>query len=123
MSSPRSIARASPGPNPASATTIALAVSRLALGLAVLGLAFRSLIWGSWLPEPGDPYGLADVLELLIFYALVALCAVCVVLGMIVALRTKARPASLGGRLLAIGLLTPVVYYFLHPLMPIFRLW
>lgn len=102
---------------------LSIGVWWLALGFAAFGLTFRSLVWSSWLPAPNEPYGAADILELLVWYLLLVLCAFCILLGGAMAFPTTLHHPKLSRRLLLTGLLIPVGYYFLQPLMPVFRLW
>jgi len=89
-----------------------------ALSLAIVGLAFRSLVWASWAPRPDEAYGASDILELLIVCLLLAACGICVLVGGILAVTRRG-----GLRLLATGILVPVAYGIVHPLLPTFRLW
>ena len=86
--------------------------------VAALGLAFRSLVWASWVPYPNEPYGVSDILELLIACLVIVLCAVCVVVGGIL-LATRRG----GARLLLTGLLVLGAYAVVHPLLPTLRFW
>ena len=95
----------------------------VALGLALIGLLFRSLIWASWRPYPGDPYGVADILEGLILLTIVGLCALSILAGLVVALLPRWRSPQLAARLFLAGFIVPVAYYFVHPHVPTFRLW
>ena len=94
-----------------------------AISLAVCGLLFRSLIWASWLPYRDEPYGAADILEGLIAYAILGLCAVCLVVGLIIVAFPRWRDRQLATRLLLTGAVLPVAYYFAHTHVPTFRLW
>ena len=84
-----------------------------AIVFAIAGLAFRSLVWASWPPSGDDPYGAADILELLIWFALLAASGVCALCGLMLACLP---PRTF--RLLAAGIAVPVGYFFLHPLVP-----
>lgn len=90
------------------------------VSLANFGLLFRSLIWASWLPHRDEPYGAADILEVLIWFGILGLCAVCLVVGLIVAAFPTVRDSQLATKLLITGVILPVVYYFD---VPTFRLW
>jgi len=91
--------------------------------LAILGILFRSLIWASWTPYPGDPYGIADILELLIFAALFGLCALAILAAVLILLVPNWRDLRVAFQLLAIGTLLPLCYYFAHANIPTFRFW
>lgn len=88
------------------------------LSLAIAGLAFRSLVWASWVPYPNEPYRTSDILELLVLGVLLVLCGTCVLVGGLLVVTRRG-----GVRLLATGILVPVVYGILHPLLPTLRLW
>src|SRR5262245_34139950 len=85
---------------------------------AALGLAFRSVVWAGWVPYPNEPYGVSDILEFLIACLVIALCAICVVIGGILLASRRG-----GARLLLTGLLVVVAYAVIHPLLPTFRIW
>jgi hypothetical protein len=51
------------------------------LALAIAGLAFRSLVWASWVPYPNEPYAASGILELLTVCLLLVVCRVCVLVG------------------------------------------
>jgi len=62
---------------------------RVVLGLALawwlLGLMFRAFFYASLPVSPGEPYGIADVLELFHFGVLLLLCGALAVLGVMIA--------------------------------------
>jgi hypothetical protein len=88
------------------------------LSLAIAGVAFRSLVWASWAPHPDEAYGASDILELLIVCLLIAASGSCVLVGGILVVTRRG-----GLRLLATGILVPVAYRIVHPLVPTFRFW
>lgn len=59
-----------------------LAVFSAALVIALLSLAFRGLIWASWPPHPGDPYGASDLLDLLLVALVLLLAGLSFLLGL-----------------------------------------
>jgi hypothetical protein len=89
-----------------------------AIVLGIVGLLFRSFVWASWSPHGGDPYGPSDILELLIFYLVILLSAVCV-LAAVGLLFSRQRTS----RMLAAGIIVPAAYLLLHPLVPTFKFW
>jgi hypothetical protein len=93
------------------------------LALAAFGLLFRSLIWASWRPYPGEPLSFADVIEFFVGVALLGVCAVTALAGLAVLTVGRWRSPRTGVRLLAVGLLAPVVYYLAYQQVPILRLW
>jgi hypothetical protein len=101
---------------------LGLAAYWIAVALAICGLVFRSLLWSSWIPAPNEPYGAADILELIGWYLLLAVCSICILLGAALALRTKMHNPRLSRRLLLTGVLIPIGFYFLQPLIPVFRI-
>jgi len=86
--------------------------------VAVLGLAFRSLIWAGWEPYPGDPYGPSDIIDFLLGLLVLLLATLSILFGVGLLLWRPCRP----GVLIA-GLLIPVIYHLLHALLPTHQLW
>ena len=95
----------------------------VAIALVILSLLFRSLIWRSWRPYPGDPYGFADILEFVMGVALLFVCATSVAAGLAFLVVPRWGFRATGVRLLAVGIVVPVVYYFVYPRLPLFQLW
>jgi hypothetical protein len=93
------------------------------LALAVFGLVFRSFIWASWTPYPGEPLSFADVIEFVVGLAFLGACALCALAGLAVLIVARWRSPRTGAGLLAVGLLAPVVYYLAYRQVPIFQLW
>ena len=93
------------------------------LVLAVFGLLFRSLIWASWRPYPGEPLSFADVIEFFLGVALLGVCVLSALAGLAVLIVDRWRSPRTGVRLLAVGLLAPVVYYLAYQQLPVLRLW
>jgi hypothetical protein len=58
----------------------------LCITLAVVGLLFRVFIWASWVPAPGAPYGISDVLEMLLWFGICGVGYVCLLFGLLLAL-------------------------------------
>lgn len=83
--------------------------------LALLSLAFRSLIWAGWEPYPGDPYGPSDIIDALLGLLVFVLAALSVLIGLGLLPR---RPG-----VLVAGLLIPLLYCLLRDWLPIYRLW
>jgi len=92
-----------------------------AISLAICGLLFRSVVWASWPPYRDEPYGAADILEGLIAFAILGLCAVCLVVGLIIVAVPRWRDRQLATRLLLKGAVLPVAYSFAHTHVPTFR--
>lgn len=89
----------------------------LAVVVALLGLAFRSLIWADWEPHPGDPYGPSDVIDLLLGLLVLLLATLSLLIGLVLLLWRPRRP----GVLIA-GLAIPLLYYLLRDLLPTYPL-
>lgn len=85
----------------------------LAVVVALLGLAFRSLIWAGWEPYPGDPYGPSDIIDLLLGLLVLLLATLSLLIGLVSLLWGPRRP----GVLIA-GLAIPLLYYLLRDLLP-----
>jgi hypothetical protein len=84
--------RPSPPPqarNTRAARRVAAAVVALQVGLIVLGLVFRALVYPRLGVAPGDAYGVGDVLELLIASALLVASAGALVAALVLGV---ARP-------------------------------
>ena len=105
------------------APTILRRLPWVVLALAMFGLLFRSLIWASWKPYPGEPLSFADVIEFVVGVAILGACALSALAGLAVLIVDRWRSPRTGVRLLAVGLLVPFVYYVAYQQAPIFRLW
>lgn len=90
-------------------------VSFVLVALAVAGLVFRATLYWRLPVNPNEAYGVADVLELLVFGVMLSLSAVSTVLALILGVMRRYRVAI---RVFVIAVITPMVFYLLHPLVP-----
>ncbi len=97
---------------------LGLSSAWLAAVLAVLGLAFRSLIWASWEPYPGDPYGASDLIDLLLVVLVFLLAALSILIGLVLLVGRPRRPG-----VLVAGLTIPLLYCLLRDWLPTHQLW
>lgn len=82
----------------------------LSVELATLGLIFRFLLYRFIPVSPGEPAGLGDILDLLIFFALLIVGAFLLASGAILLLLNK----KLGFRVAGLGSFVPLIYYINH---------
>ncbi len=87
----------------------------LLIVLALTGLVFRATLYWRLPVAPGEPVGIADVLELFGYLLILALSALSIILALVVALRRRYATAI---RVSMIAVLTPLAFYLLHPLVP-----
>jgi hypothetical protein len=85
------------------------------LGVLIWCLAFRMLIYARLPIGPGDPYGIADMLEWFFGMTLVLLAGLCFALGAFLVLRRSLGSLRFGLLLLVVGGAAPVLYGWLHP--------
>ncbi|WP_220433165.1 hypothetical protein [Cognatiluteimonas lumbrici] len=90
--------------------------------LLVISLLYRSLVQPNWLPAPGEPYGVADVLEGLLWFAVLGLSVACLALSVVLALPSRFRDMRGAIRMLAIGIGVPLAAYLIYPHLPLVRL-
>jgi hypothetical protein len=96
----------------------------VAVAAALLSLAFRSLIWGGWVPTKADePYGVSDILDGLFGLVVLGLCAACLVVGAVTAIAPRWRSPRRAVYFIATGALLPLIFYFAHANVPTFDLW
>ena len=78
-----------------------LYLGALCIALYVFRLAFRAFIYGDMYLAPGEPYGIADVIELLLFYLSAALLSLSAFTALVLCVRglpqTKKAAAALIG--------------------------
>ncbi|PSL10979.1 hypothetical protein CLV44_12460 [Marinobacterium halophilum] len=86
-----------------------------ALGLTIIGLVFRSTLYWLIPVMPDEPFGLADIIELLIFYSLFGSGVFLIISSLVLAVFRKAKPAM---KAFSIGLLSPLLYYVIHAYVP-----
>ena len=90
----------------------------IAIVLAVFALLYRATMYWHLPIATGEAYGLGDLLDFGLALALFLICILCAAAG--VALSTKPDPEQhrLAFRPVLVGILSFVVYYFLHPYVP-----
>jgi hypothetical protein len=90
----------------------------ICLALALFGLIFRSTLYWKIPVEPGDPYGFGDVLEYLVWIALLVAALFSGAWGVMLTIVKGLGHRVLGMWLIAVSLGSVVGYRFLHGLMP-----
>jgi hypothetical protein len=86
----------------------------LCLGWATAGLAFRFTTYGSMPVAPGNPYGEADVMELLHYQLLLVLCGLALLEGVLLLMLRRFHLGPLGAFLCAFGVGLPFAYQAVH---------
>lgn len=86
--------------------------------ILVLAFLFRATLYWSIPVADGEPKGGGDVLELLLFMLLLGSCLLCLLFSCVMAVFPKIRNKTDSIKLLVIGLGVPLVFWFLHPLIP-----
>lgn len=89
-----------------------------AVTLALLGLAFRMLIWESWEPHPGDPYGPSDLIDMLFVVLVFLLGGLSALFGTLLLIWPPRRPL-----MPLAGLAVVLAFHLLHGVVPTLRLW
>jgi hypothetical protein len=84
------------------------------LGWAIAGLIFRFVIYSSMPVAPGEPYGEADVFELIHHGALLLLCGGALLEGVLLLLPTRFQLRRLGAFLCLVGVVLPLAYQPVH---------
>ena len=95
----------------------------ICLGQLAICFLFRAFIWASWVPAPGDPYGVADVVEVALFIGLLLASCAAFSTGIACALVERWRDFRAINALCIIGIASPGTYIALHSFVPTFRLW
>lgn len=67
---------------------------------------------------PNEPYGLGDVIELAIYFLILAIAAFSLLWALALLTIPAVRELKLGTILVVVSLGAPVAYYFLHTLVP-----
>lgn len=86
----------------------------LCLGWAAAGLAFRFTSYSSMPVAPGDPYGEADVLELLHYGVLLGLCGLALLEGIFLVALKRFHLGRLGALLCVFSIGLPFGYQPIH---------
>lgn len=83
--------------------------------LALAGLVFRSTVYWVIPVAPDEPAGLGEVIELLIYFAILGLAGFTVLLSLAMVLLKNYEYAI---KVFMVSVITPVAYYFLHSFLP-----
>lgn len=88
------------------------------VGLAIFGLVFRATFYWMIPVTPGEPAGLADMIELLIFYGVLLTALAAMMLGVLLLMVPDWRNVRLATSVLVTSLVIPPMFYVLHALVP-----
>lgn len=97
------------------AITLSKFAVALLVSLTILGLLFRATIYWLIPVSSEEPAGFGDVIELVIYFAIVGSAGIVLVLSIVVAFYRK---YSVALKTSAVGVLAPIAYYFLHSMVP-----
>ncbi|MEJ2360696.1 MAG: hypothetical protein P8Z75_04605 [Gammaproteobacteria bacterium] len=90
----------------------------VAVGLAIFGWVFRATFYWMIPVSPGEPAGLADMLDLAIFFGVLLLASLAMVGGVLLLMVPAWRNLRLAISVLVTSLVTPPLYYIVHALIP-----
>ncbi len=97
---------------------ISVSLEIASVGLAILGLLYRATLYWQIPVASGEPYGLGDVLDLGFMVLLFVVAAGCAATGVWLSASGDAAARRLAFRPVLIGILSFVIYYFVHPAVP-----
>ena len=98
---------------------IAMMFSSTTLVLLVIsGLVFRATFYWTLPVNPGEAYGIADVLELVFYFTILAMAGLNIILGLLMLMIPNWRDIRLAVISLIISLIMPPLFFMLHTLMP-----
>lgn len=103
------------------ATTLATILVSVQLGLMAGGLIYRSTLYHHLPVARGEPYGVGDVLDLLIYFALLGTSALTLGTALVLAAVPRWRSRAAIIALILAGLLPLPIYVLLHARLP--RIW
>ncbi len=86
--------------------------------LVLFGLIFRATLYWTLPVAPGEPYGIADILELIIYFTILGMASLNVIVGLILLLVPNWRDIRLAVIALIVSLIMPPLYFMLHSLVP-----
>ena len=89
-----------------------------AVSLAIGALLYRATAYWLFIPAPGEPYGVGDVIDFALAMLLFAVCGLCAAAGVASSMSGDGKEQHLAFRPAVIGITSFVVYYFLHPHVP-----
>jgi len=97
---------------------LAKIIASVGIMLAVLGLLFRATVYWKIPVSPSEPYGLSDVIELFWFVALLVLAGITIMFSAVIAFVPQLKNTRLAFILFFAAVLSPTVYYLIHPFVP-----
>jgi len=96
------------------ARKLAIALVAIQCTLVCGGLLYRATVYESIPVAPGDPYGLGDVLELLLYFILIGSSALTLLTALVLSVVPSLRNWRAVAALIGAGLLALPVYFLLH---------
>ncbi len=98
---------------------IATLFSSSTLVLMVLfGLIFRATLYWTLPVEPGEPVGVGDILELVIYFTILALAGLNIILALLTLMVPNWRDVRLAIIALIVSLVMPPLFFMLHSIVP-----
>lgn len=86
--------------------------------LSVLALIYRATFYWQIPVVPGEPYGLGDIIQLLLFASILLLFLLTLMTSLICLLFWPKGKQKIYWLKIAIGIFTLAVYYIVHPYVP-----
>ncbi len=96
---------------------LSLTIAYVAIWLAVIGLFYKALLYDHLPMTPGDPYGLADMIDVFFGLSILMISSLSFLLAFATALFQKDHNYTLTIKATALSLAALVLYYFLYPFM------
>lgn len=93
---------------------LAWALVAIQCSLVCGGLLYRATVYESIPVSPGDPYGLGDILELLLYFILIGSSALTLLTALVLSVVPSLRNWRAVAALLGAGLLALPAYFLLH---------
>ena len=93
---------------------LAWALVAIQCALVCGGLVYRATVYESIPVAPGDPYGLGDVLELLLYFILIGSSALTLLTALVLSVVPSLRNWRTVAALIGAGLLALPAYFLLH---------
>ena len=98
---------------------IAMIFSSSTLVLLVLfGLIFRATLYWTLPISPGEPFGLADILELFIYFTILGMAGLLILFALLMLTVPAWRNIRLAIIALIVSLIMPPLYFMLHAVVP-----
>ncbi len=86
--------------------------------LVLFGLIFRATFYWILPVAPGEPVGIADVLELFIYFTILGMAGLNILLGLLMLVIPAWRDVRLAIISLIVSVVMPPLYFILHALVP-----